>query len=70
MGELMIDLYNYKGITRFVVVLALNEDERQLSLGIKNESNLFVLVLNLLKCMEERLMYLPEGHHKLMDTND
>jgi hypothetical protein len=27
MGELMVDLYNSKGTTRFVVVLVLNEDE-------------------------------------------
>jgi hypothetical protein len=47
------------------VVLALNENERQFSLGNGIESNLFVLVLNLLKFMEERLMCLPEGRHKL-----
>ena len=52
------------------MVLALDEDERQLSLGRGVESNAFVLVLNRLECMEERLMCLPKGRHKLTDTND
>jgi hypothetical protein len=52
------------------VVLALDEGERQLSLGRRIESTVFVLVLNRLEFMEERLMCLPKGRHKLTDTND
>ncbi len=52
------------------MVLALDEGEGQFSLGRGIESNVFVLVLNRLECMEERLMCLPEGRHKLTDTND